>query len=120
MHFFIDEEGIVQNTLVAETSGHASLDEAALRVANVFRFTPALNLDKVVPVWISLPIQFPDAGSRVGRGQSASDEFFRYVRRRAHDRCDPMAHAGPQPGLTSHRSVVAAPPRSSRRIRRAR
>ena len=58
VHFFIDEEGTVQNTLVAETSGHASLDQAALRVANVFRFTPALNLDKVVPVWIALPIQF--------------------------------------------------------------
>ena len=58
VHFFIDEDGIVQNTLVAETSGHSSLDEAALRVANVFRFTPALNLDKVVPVWIALPIMF--------------------------------------------------------------
>ena len=58
VHFFIDEEGTVQNTLVAEPSGHSSLDEAALRVANVFRFTPALHLDKVVPVWIALPITF--------------------------------------------------------------
>ena len=58
VHFFIDEEGSVQRTLVAQTSGHASLDEAALRVANVFRFTPALNLDKVVPVWIAIPITF--------------------------------------------------------------
>ena len=58
VHFFIDEEGLVQRTLVAQTSGHASLDEAALRVANVFRFTPALNLDKIVPVWIAIPITF--------------------------------------------------------------
>jgi len=58
VHFFIDEEGMVQRTLVAQTSGHASLDEAALRVANVFRFTPALNLDKIVPVWIAIPITF--------------------------------------------------------------
>lgn len=58
VHFFIDEQGIVRRTLVAETSGHASLDEAALRVANVARFTPALNLDKVVPVWIQIPITF--------------------------------------------------------------
>lgn len=58
VHFFIDEEGSVQRTLVAQTSGHASLDEAALRVANVFQFTPALNLDKVVPVWIAIPITF--------------------------------------------------------------
>jgi len=58
VHFFIDEEGRVQRTLVAQTSGHASLDEAALRVANVFQFTPALNLDKIVPVWIAIPITF--------------------------------------------------------------
>ena len=58
VNFFIDEEGAVQRTLVAQTSGYASLDEAALRVANVFQFTPALNLDKVVPVWIAVPITF--------------------------------------------------------------
>ena len=58
VHFFIDDEGTVRRTLVAKTSGHMSLDEAALRVANVARFTPALNLDKVVPVWIQIPITF--------------------------------------------------------------
>ena len=58
VQFFINEEGEVQRTLVAQTSGHASLNEAALRVANVFQFSPALNLDKVVPVWIAIPITF--------------------------------------------------------------
>ena len=58
VHFFIDEEGTVRRTLVAESSGHTSLDEAALRVAGVATFTPALNLDKVVPVWIRIPITF--------------------------------------------------------------
>ncbi len=62
VHFFIDEEGTVQRTLVATSSGHTSLDEAALRVANVFKFTPALNLDKIVPVWISIPITFRTRG----------------------------------------------------------
>ena len=56
--FFIDETGVVQQTQVNTTSGHASLDEAALAVANVFKFTPALNRDKQVPVWISLDITF--------------------------------------------------------------
>ena len=56
--FFIDEEGAVQRTLVNESSGHAALDEAAMRVADIIRFTPALNRDKHVPVWISLPITF--------------------------------------------------------------
>ena len=58
VHFFIDAEGVVQRVLVAQTSGHEALDEAALRVARVFRFTPALNEDEVVPVWITIPITF--------------------------------------------------------------
>ncbi len=56
--FFIDENGIVQNRVVNESSGHTALDDAALRVAPVFKFTPALNRDKAVPVWVSLPITF--------------------------------------------------------------
>ena len=58
VHFFIDTEGVVQRVLVTETSGHEALDEAALRVALVFRFTPARNLGEVVPVWIAIPITF--------------------------------------------------------------
>ena len=56
--FFIDEEGTVQETVVNQSSGHFQLDEAALTVADIVRFTPAMNRDKVVPVWISLPITF--------------------------------------------------------------
>ena len=58
VHFFITEEGVVQDTRIDQSSGHSALDEAALRVADVFEFTPALNRDKKVPVWISLPITF--------------------------------------------------------------
>jgi periplasmic protein TonB len=58
MWFFIDEEGIVQNVQVNESSGHASLDAAAERVAYEFRFSPALNRDQPVPVWVSIPIRF--------------------------------------------------------------
>ena len=56
--FQIDEEGMVRQTLVKVSSGHAALDQAALKVADVAEFTPALNRDKKVPVWISLPITF--------------------------------------------------------------
>jgi periplasmic protein TonB len=56
--FFIDEEGRVQRTEINESSGHAALDAAALKVADIIEFTPALNRDKRVPVWISLPITF--------------------------------------------------------------
>jgi TonB family protein len=56
--FFIDEQGVVQNQVVQQGSGHQALDDAALRVAPVFKFTPALNRDKAVPVWVQLPITF--------------------------------------------------------------
>ena len=56
--FFIDEEGIVQQFQVNETSGHQALDDAALAVAGVYRFSAALNRDKRVPVWVSFGITF--------------------------------------------------------------
>jgi len=56
--FFIDEEGTVVKTQVAESSGHQALDDAALLVADIIQFSPALNRDKRVPVWISVPINF--------------------------------------------------------------
>jgi len=58
VHFFIDEEGRVVNFLVNESSGHQALDDAAIAVADIYRFTPALNRDKKVPVWVSFPITF--------------------------------------------------------------
>jgi protein TonB len=56
--FQIDEEGEVLQTMVKTSAGHAALDQAALKVADVIEFTPALNRDKRVQVWISLPITF--------------------------------------------------------------
>jgi protein TonB len=56
--FYIDEEGQVLNTVVNQSSGHRALDEAALKVADIIEFTPALNRDRRVAVWISLPITF--------------------------------------------------------------
>jgi len=44
--------------MINDSSGHLALDDAALRVADAIEFTPALNRDKLVPVWISLPITF--------------------------------------------------------------
>src|SRR5690606_13154295 len=56
--FFIDETGRVKNHRLRESSGHKALADAALRVAELMQFTPALNMDKRVPVWVSLPIEF--------------------------------------------------------------
>jgi protein TonB len=55
---FIDANGEVQNAQVQKSSGNRSLDDAALKSAKEFTFTPALNRDKRVPVWISIPIAF--------------------------------------------------------------
>ena len=56
--FFIDEEGKVVKTVVDKSSGHKALDDAAIQVADFIQFSPALNRDKRVPVWMSLPITF--------------------------------------------------------------
>jgi TonB family protein len=56
--FLIDETGAVRRAMVDETSGHERLDEAALEVAETIEFTPAMNRDKAVPVWIAMPITF--------------------------------------------------------------
>lgn len=58
VYFFIDENGRVGDFRVDQSSGHQALDDAALAVADVYRFTAALNRDKNVPVWVSFPITF--------------------------------------------------------------
>jgi len=58
VYFFIDESGEVQDRRVDQSSGHPALDEAALAVADVYRFSPALNRDDPVPVWVSFPVTF--------------------------------------------------------------
>ena len=56
--FFISEEGTVLYRRISESSGHVPLDEAALEVAAIFQFTPAMSRDERVAVWIQLPITF--------------------------------------------------------------
>ena len=56
--FFISEEGTVLDRRVSASSGHTVLDQAALRVADIFRFSPALYRENIVQVWIQFPITF--------------------------------------------------------------
>jgi TonB family protein len=58
MWFLIDETGKVVKTQVKESSGHQPRDEAAERVAEVMKFSPAINRDRRVIVWVALPIVF--------------------------------------------------------------
>lgn len=54
----IDDQGAVEDARVRVGSGQPALDEAALRVARIIEFTPAMNRDRAVPVWVSIPITF--------------------------------------------------------------
>jgi protein TonB len=58
MWFFINDEGITEQVQVNSSSGYPQLDEAAMRVASIFEFTPALNRAERVPVWVAIPITF--------------------------------------------------------------
>lgn len=53
---FIDEEGLVGDTRITQSSGEPALDEAAVTAMQDARFTPARNRDETVPVWVQLPV----------------------------------------------------------------
>jgi TonB family protein len=55
---FVDQTGAVKNCQIHTSSGNRMLDEAALEAVREFEFLPALNYDKHVPVWVSLPLTF--------------------------------------------------------------
>ncbi|MCI0433994.1 MAG: M56 family metallopeptidase [Gemmatimonadetes bacterium] len=67
MWFLVDESGHVVKTQLFRTSGYPALDEAATRVAEVMRFSPAYNRDKPVPVWVQIPIRFSALGAGATR-----------------------------------------------------
>jgi TonB family protein len=55
---FIDETGALRDYRIRTSSGHPALDDAALRVAEQFEFSAALNREEPVPVWVQFPITF--------------------------------------------------------------
>jgi protein TonB len=56
--FLVDEKGVVEETRIETTSGQQLLDQAALKVASVYRFSPARNRDQIVKVWVAFPVTF--------------------------------------------------------------
>ena len=54
----IDEDGRVVRTELKESSGYPALDEAAIKIAPIMRFSPAMNRDQRVKVWVSIPVRF--------------------------------------------------------------
>ena len=95
VHFLIDAEGVVRRVLVAGTSGHEVLDEAALRVARVFEFTPALDEGEPVPVWIAIPITFATGSAGAdGIPENVREVMDSIARERAADPGDSAADPG--------------------------
>ncbi len=58
MWFYIDEDGTVRRRQVYQKSGYDALDQAADKVFEIMKFSPAKNRDKKVPVWVQIPINF--------------------------------------------------------------
>jgi protein TonB len=55
---YVTEGGAVENFEVKTSSGNGLLDEAAGKVVQQMRFTPAKNRDKVTAVWVSQWVTF--------------------------------------------------------------
>jgi periplasmic protein TonB len=55
---FINEDGVVEKALVKEGAGSPAFDEVALAVTPRMHFSPAINRDRRVAVWIELPLVF--------------------------------------------------------------
>ncbi len=58
--FYVSDAGRVLHSEVDRSSGREDLDQAALEVADVFQFTPAIDPEGERPIaaWIRLPITF--------------------------------------------------------------
>lgn len=61
LKLLISRQGMVDSAMVLESSGHSSLDSAALAQASVLRFEPAAQGGDPVQVWGRLPVIFPRA-----------------------------------------------------------
>jgi TonB family protein len=58
MHFLLGATGQVEAIRIGQISAYPALDEAALHVANVYRFSPAMQGRDAIPVWVSHAISF--------------------------------------------------------------
>src|SRR5690349_14594149 len=86
LRVFIDKEGqvVAESTHVAESSGYASLDSAAVRGSGELRFIPAKTRGEAVPVSILFPVYFrhPEAAPLPGDTILKHVEFVRRFTRR--------------------------------------
>lgn len=58
LHVFVDAEGAPARSQIAESSGYPPLDAAARDVVDRMKFSPALNRDKPIGVWVRQAVTF--------------------------------------------------------------
>jgi len=58
LQVFVEADGSIGNVRVETSSGYPEMDRAAERVMRDARFSPALNRDERVAVWVQIPIRF--------------------------------------------------------------
>ena len=58
LYIFVDESGSPKNCQVQKSSGYAPFDAAAAEVAERMEFSPAMNRDRPVGIWIVQQIAF--------------------------------------------------------------
>jgi len=58
----VDTNGTVADARILKPSGNASLDQAAVDAAMRAKFSPAMQRDKAVRVWVSIPFRFTLTG----------------------------------------------------------
>ena len=59
---FVDETGRAARSQIHTSSGYPALDNAAAQIVEQMEFSPAMNRDKPVGVWIAQPIDFSGTG----------------------------------------------------------
>ncbi|HSM07684.1 MAG TPA: energy transducer TonB [Gemmatimonadota bacterium] len=58
LYVFVDEKGLPTNTQVQQSSGYPQLDAAAAEVVDEMEFSPAMNRDRPVGVWVLQRVDF--------------------------------------------------------------
>jgi TonB family protein len=61
IYFFVGDNGSIEDVRLAESSGYVAFDEAALRLARRFRFSPATDGGGRISAWVQVPITFAPA-----------------------------------------------------------
>jgi TonB family protein len=62
LKILIDADGTVDSAIVLESSGHASLDSAAVANSSKLLYRPAEQGGEPVPIWGRLPVIYPLSG----------------------------------------------------------